>query len=93
MSAGQTIDLDDVSRCPLGHRCESCGVEAPDLEVTTAHTPLGVLCVSLCPPCMASGIAPPVAVTTAVRLVGQHCGHLGIDVDQMAALLADKDVR
>lgn len=81
------IDLDDTSRCPCGHRCEACGTEHGDLTVTTAHTPLGVMCVTLCPDCLASGIAPPVAITTAVRLVGQHCEHLGIDVDQMAAEL------
>ena len=30
------IDLDDTSRCPLGHRCEACGVERDDLAVCTA---------------------------------------------------------
>lgn len=83
----QPPDLDDVSRCPRGHRCESCGDEHAELTVTTAHTPLGVMCVTLCPDCLASGIVPPVAIGTAVRLVGQHCVHLGIDVDQMAAAL------
>jgi hypothetical protein len=28
-----------------------------------------------------------VAVATAVRLVGQHCAHLGIDLDEMAAAM------
>jgi hypothetical protein len=84
------VDLDDISGCPRGHRCESCGTEHGDLAVTTAHTPLGVMCVTLCPDCLASGIAPPVAIGTAVRLVGQHAEHLGIDVDQMAAALHDE---
>ena len=81
------VDLDDVSRCPRGHRCESCGTEHDDLEVRTADTPLGVLCVTLCPRCAAASSPPPVAIGTAVRLVAQHCEHLGIDVDQMAAAL------
>ena len=29
------VNLDDVSRCPLGVRCESCGVERDDLAVCT----------------------------------------------------------
>jgi hypothetical protein len=33
----------------------------------------------------------PVSVSTAVRLVGQHCAHLGIDLDQMAAELEAGD--
>ena len=78
------IDLDDTTRCPLGHRCEACGTEHAQMEVRTARTPLGVLCVTLCPRCAGSGMAPPVAVGTAVRLVCQHAEHLGIDVDQMA---------
>lgn len=81
------VDVDDVSRCPLGHRCESCGTEHGGLKVRTAGTPLGVFCVTLCPRCAASDTPPPVAVGTAVRLVMQHCEHLDIDVDQMAAAL------
>jgi hypothetical protein len=69
---------------PLGHRCESCGVERHDLAVSTATTPLGVLCLTLCPPCAEFGEMPRVAVGTAARLVAHHAGHLGIDVDEMA---------
>jgi hypothetical protein len=82
------IDLDDTSRCPVGHRCESCGTERGDLAVTTADLGrLGVACLTLCPPCTDSNIAPPVTVSTAARLVGQHCQHLGITVDDMAAAM------
>lgn len=82
------IDLDHTGNCPLGHRCESCGVERDDLAVETAGLGrLGVACLTLCPPCAGSGITPPVAVSTAVRLVGQHCQHLGITVDDMAAAM------
>lgn len=81
------VDLDDVSRCPCGARCESCGAERPDLAVHTAHTQLGVMCLTMCPRCAAADCAPPVSLGTAVNLVGQHAGHLGIDVDQMAAAM------
>lgn len=80
-------DLHVTGGCPLGHRCESCGAERDDLAVGTAETALGVLCLTLCPRCAESAMAPPVAVATAARLVGQHCMHLGITVDDMAALL------
>lgn len=78
------VDPNDTSRCPLGVRCESCGVERADLTVETATTPLGVLCLTLCPRCAAADMAPPIAVGTAARLVGQHCEHLGIDLDEMS---------
>ena len=78
-------ELDDTSRCPLGHRCESCGTERDDLAVSTATTPLGVLCLTLCPQCAAFDEMPRVAVGTAARLVMQHCIHLGITADEMNA--------
>ena len=82
------IDLDDTSRCPLGVRCESCGAESADLAVVTvALDVLGVACLTMCPRCAGSGVAPPVSVDTAVRLVAERCGHLGITVDEMAAAL------
>ena len=82
---GPGIDLDDVSHCPLGVRCEIDGSERPDLVVDTFDTPVGVLCLSICPDHVAPKMSPPVSVATAFRLVGQHCAHLGIDVDQAAA--------
>lgn len=80
------IDLDDTSGCPVGgSRCESCGAERDDLRVETATLGrLGVACFLLCPRCGDSGVVPNVAVGTAMRFVGQHCEHLGIDLDQMA---------
>ena len=85
------IDLDDVSNCPRGHRCESCGAERDDLAVQIVKLArLGVACLTLCPRCADSGVVPPVAVGTAVRLVAQHCAHLGIDVDQMAAIVDEE---
>jgi hypothetical protein len=72
----------------MGVRCESCGVERDDLAVCTVSLGrLGVAWLTLCPRCAGSGVVPPVSVGTAVRLVAQHCGHLGITVDETAAVL------
>jgi hypothetical protein len=80
------IDLDRTDGCPVGARCESCGTEAGSLAVETASAGrLGVMCLTLCRRCAAFDDQIPVSVSTAVRLVGQHCAHLGIDLDQMAA--------
>ncbi len=75
----------DISRCPLGHRCEClAGAERVHLAVSTATLALGVLSQTLCPPCAEFGGPPRITVGTAVRLVAHHTGHLGIDVDEMA---------
>lgn len=80
------VDPDDTSRCPLGVRCESCGAEGRDLAVVAVTIdPLGVACLTMCPPCAASTVAPPITIATAVRLAAQHAQHLGIDLDGTAA--------
>ncbi|MGH8965108.1 MAG: hypothetical protein ACRDXB_07230 [Actinomycetes bacterium] len=76
-------NLDATSRCPRGARCEACGIERRDVRVRTVPFPgLGIACLTLCPPCSTSGVTPPVAVGTAVRLVAQHRQHLGLTTDQ-----------
>jgi hypothetical protein len=83
--------LDDVSNCPLGHRCESCGAQRDDLAVCTAALDrIGVACLTLCPRCANSDVVPPVSVGTAVRLVMQHCIHLGITRDDMAQAMREE---
>jgi hypothetical protein len=84
------VNLDDVSGCPLGVRCESCGVERDDLAVCTVQLDrLGVACLTMCPRCANSDVIPPVSVGTAVRLTMQHCQHLGITADDMAEVLEE----
>jgi hypothetical protein len=83
------VDLFNTERCPVGFRCEACGDATDSLVAATAETPLGVLCLTLCQRCGDADMAPPVAVGTAVRLVAQHCQHLGCDLDEMAAALAE----
>jgi hypothetical protein len=74
-----TPDVDDTSRCPLGARCECCGIERNDLAVVTSDlASVGVACLTMCPSCAASAVPPPVAIGTAVRLVLQHAAHVGV---------------
>ena len=79
----RVLSLDDTSRCPKGHRCESCGIEGgDDLAVTTVGMgSLGVACLTMCTRCAESTVTPPVTVGTAARLTLQHRLHLGITVD------------
>jgi hypothetical protein len=73
--------------CSLGGRCEACG-GGQRLKLTTYQTPVGVLCATVCGRCVAAGNPPPVCSWgQACQRVGEHCQHLGIDLDQMAALL------
>jgi hypothetical protein len=78
--------LGPTTRCPLAGRCEACAGTS-ELEVATYATPLGVLCATACSPCVDQGKAPAVrGWATACERVGAHCEHLGVDLDQMAAL-------
>ena len=61
--------------CPLGTRCESCGIERDDLAIKVLATSAGELCLTLCPRCASSGVEPPITVGTATRLVDQHRRH------------------
>jgi hypothetical protein len=82
-----TLDVDNTSHCPLGARCECCGVERSDLAVVTSDlASVGVACLTMCPSCAASAVPPPVAIGTAVRLVLEHAAHVGvagIDVNKL----------
>lgn len=85
--AATKLDLDDTSRCPLGRRCATCSAE-DDLAVGTAVTPVGVHCVTLFARCAAAGDVRQPSWSGAMMDVLEHCGHLGIDLDEMAAALA-----
>jgi hypothetical protein len=74
-------------RCPRAGRCEACGTTRR-LEVATYQTPVGVFCATVCDLCVEGRNAPPVrSWLEAFERVGAHCEHLGIDLDQMGALL------
>jgi hypothetical protein len=69
-------EVGETSRCPLGHRCESCGTAAPALAVQVLPVLGRELCLTLCPKCRASGMLPSILVSTAARLVAQHADHV-----------------
>jgi len=76
-----------VSRCPVGHRCESCGSNATDLTVVVVPTALGSICLTSCTTCLQAfqrGAAPPITVDTATRLVEQHIQHTIYDPREAA---------
>jgi hypothetical protein len=80
-------DLGPSRRCQLAGRCEVCGATR-QLEVATYQTPVGVFCATVCDACVNTGNPPPVrSWLEAFERVGAHCQHLGIDLDQMGALL------
>jgi len=81
------LDLGACDGCPLAERCENCASRS-QLNVATAGTPVGVFCLTLCDSCADAGTVPePGGWSAAVTQVLQHCAHLGIDADEMAAQL------
>jgi hypothetical protein len=81
------IDLDNVTRCPLVDKCESCST-SEDLELVTVLTPVGIYCATLCGSCIDHDLIPsPGGLPGAVRRSLEHCGHLGIDADEMGAAI------
>lgn len=81
-----SVDVDDTSNCPLGDECASCGTR-DDLAVSTLGIPMGVLCMTLCGDCAEAGRRPKMYLVPGAEKVLEHCGHLGIDADEMAAAL------
>lgn len=84
---GNAVELGAVDACPDAATCENCGA-TDELDIATALTPVGVYCLTLCRGCAETGTVPePGDWSTAARRVLDHCCHLGIDTDQMAAAL------
>lgn len=80
------VDLDDVSNCPVARVCEACGKAGRNRRVRTVGSQVGIGCITLCAQCGKDN-PPPMPVVTAVTAVMEHCEHLGITVDEMAALV------
>lgn len=79
-------DLDDTTGCPTAAQCDTCAARS-DLSISTAQTPVGVFCCTLCGDCTVHGRLPTLGWAGAVDRSLRHCQHLGIDADQMAALM------
>lgn len=83
------IDLDDTRNCPPGDSCANCG-GTTELDVCTFDTVVGVICMTLCAPCVEHQPFPRHALLTAALMAATHCEHLGIDLDQAAAVRAQE---
>lgn len=84
------IDPDDTEGCPVADECLACGVVGapPGLRVITLTVPVGIVCVTSCLWCQEAANLPLLSWSAAVGRVLGHCGHLGIDADQMEAIMA-----
>jgi hypothetical protein len=71
-------DMSDgvTPQCPLGRRCESCGVDSRDVRVAVLPVLNASLCLTLCGGCASSGRPPRVMLSTAEKLAEQHRLHL-----------------
>lgn len=79
--------VDDTDNCPLLDHCATCG-STDELAVATIETPVGVYCTTLCGDCGEDArVNRPPGWAAAMDLVARHCEHLGVDLDEMAALL------
>jgi hypothetical protein len=79
------VNLGDTRNCPQEQLCISCG-DSDELDVRTFTAVVGVFCVTLCPRCT-GGERRRWSVAQVVRRSLDHCGHLGITVDQMAVTM------
>lgn len=77
-----TVNLSDVKNCPVALVCDNCG--SPNgLGQETVDTAVGVYCTTLCDGCVERGRVPSTTWMETVKMAGEHCGHLGIDADEM----------
>lgn len=82
------LDLGDTTNCDLDWCCATCSTEEDnDLVIGTATTPVGVLCFTLCRPCADESFVPRIGFPAAAASVLDHCGHLDINLESMAAAL------
>lgn len=80
---------DDTSSCPPGDVCEVCGAAHDELTVNTMASPTGgVACFTSCIACGDAGKVPAInGWSHWFDYVANHCGHLGVDLDEMGALI------
>jgi hypothetical protein len=82
-------DPNNTDRCPLGFRCESCGLTGPGLEVRTVDVLGATFCLTLCPGCRDNGRPPSIMLSTAQKLVEQHRQHLAGPPSPRTKLVGD----
>lgn len=72
-----SLDLGDLTRCPLGDVCHHCG-KGSTLRLTTYETPLGVFCATVCASCLLARRTPDLPDATVQHRVRDHRDHLGL---------------
>jgi uncharacterized Zn finger protein len=73
------VNLDDTTRCPVGPACESCG-HTDELAVSTADTPAGVICMTVCDACGLLAVHPVLSPAEETTRVREHGAHVGVDL-------------
>ena len=73
------VNLDETLRCPVGPECESCG-RLDELAVSTADTPVGVICMTVCDACELIEVVPVLSPAEEAARVLEHAEHAGGDV-------------
>jgi hypothetical protein len=76
------VNLDDTRHCPVGPECESCG-RLDELAVSTADTPAGVLCMTVCDACELIAVHSVLSPAEETARVLAHGQHVGVKVDPM----------
>jgi transcription elongation factor Elf1 len=89
-AALKDIDLNDTHGCPSGGTCSICGTE-DDVTTETAGTRLGVFCLRVCGTCADGPLPAFSSAVEAAERVMEHCEHLGISGDDMAAVLEHEE--
>jgi hypothetical protein len=67
--------------CPVVPVCEGCGKSPAGLAVYEADTPVGLLCLTLCPDCCEQDNIPHLSCVETAERVCAHCGHTGRRLD------------
>jgi len=70
------VNLDDTSRCPVGPECKSSG-RTDELAVSTADTPAGVICMTVCDACELIATHPVLSPAEEATRVREHGAHVG----------------
>ncbi len=86
----QPSDLYAVTECPMGDKCEKCQSQL-QLNLETVSTQMGIFCLTLCDECCEFERLPKFFPVQVVERVLEHCVHLGIDADRMAALMEQEE--
>lgn len=72
---------DPLGSCPVAAACEACADVAGPRDVYEADTPVGAVCLTLCPACVDAAQLPRLSLPGAVWRALEHGDHTGGDLD------------